>query len=298
MDTKKLSILKKIRSNFLKDSPSKTSDYWSSLEHLEAYDEVFARRILWKWNAVITELEHRQVSLPRGPILDYGSGTGVACEAVSRAWQGEFLLFDRSSLAMRYASEKLTTLNIKVKSIKDPGQEAYSTFLASHVLSEMESVEFEQFLACIKKARFLILVEAGTPEVARRLSRIREELLGGTWYTVAPCTHNESCPLLNSTQDWCHFFAKPPSEIFIDSKWGKIGSELGIDLRSLPLSYLVMSRDPVHLEGGRRLIGRVRQGAKASSFYTCGSEGFSLHQEKMPKKDLKLIEKNPFLVKF
>ncbi len=297
MDSKTLAILKKIRSQFLKEAPSTTTDYWSSLEHLRAYDEVFARRILWKWEAVIAELRQRNITLPSGSILDYGSGTGVACEAVSQLHQGEFILYDRSALAMKFASDKLKAANLRAKSIQDPTREVYSTFLASHVLSEMETLEFERFLSCIKQARFLILVEAGTPAVARRLSHIRENLLANSWYTVSPCTHNLSCPLINSSTDWCHFFANPPSEVFIDSKWGKIGSELGIDLRSLPLSYLVMSKEPIPLDGKRRLIGRFRSGPKASHFYSCGLDGFKHHQEKIVKRDLKMMEKDPFLVK-
>lgn len=297
MDSKTLSILKQIRSQFLKESPSTTTDYWSSLEHLKAYDEVFARRILWKWDAVIGELRHRSISLPNGPILDYGSGTGVACEAVSQMHQGEFLLYDRSALATKFARDKLKAANINAKSIQDPTREVYTTFLASHVLSEMETLEFERFLSCMKQARFLILVEAGTPAVANRLAHIRENLIANDWYTVSPCTHNLSCPLLNLNNDWCHFFTRPPSEVFTESKWGKIGSELGIDLRSLPLSYLVMSKDPIHLDGKRRLIGRIRSGPKASLFYSCGIDGFKHHQEKIVKKDLKFMEKDPFLVK-
>jgi hypothetical protein len=46
-------------------------------------------------------------------------------------------------------------------------------------------------------------------------------------------------------RDWCHFFAPPPSEIFADSNWVKFGQRAGIDLRSLPYSFLVMDRKPV-----------------------------------------------------
>lgn len=41
---------------------------------------------------------------------------------------------------------------------------------------------------------------------------------------------------------WCHFFARPPVNIMADSNWVRFSQRAGIDLRSLPYSYLVMER--------------------------------------------------------
>ena len=44
---------------------------------------------------------------------------------------------------------------------------------------------------------------------------------------------------------WCHHFATPPREIFTDSNWSRFARLTGIDLRSLPLSFLVLDQRPV-----------------------------------------------------
>jgi ribosomal protein RSM22 (predicted rRNA methylase) len=61
---------------------------------------------------------------------------------------------------------------------------------------------------------------------------------------VAPCTHQRACGLLapQNIRHWCHHFAAPPAGIFTDSNWVKFGKRAGIDLRSLPYSFLALER--------------------------------------------------------
>jgi len=300
MEAGRIKILKDLRLNFLKDKPSTTQDYWDSLETLQAYDSVFARRILWKWQSVLRELKALSIPIPTGPILDYGAGTGVASESVGEFFSRDFVLFDRSPLALTYAQKKLESLGLassKVihneKSLKDL---SYDTLIASHIFSELEESDYLKVLAAAEKAKFLILVDAGTPGVSKRLIGIREELLKKSWFVVAPCTHRHTCPLESSSEDWCHFFAKPPSFIFTDSHWGKIAKELNIDLRSLPLSYLVMSRTQTHLNGEDRMLGRLKRSGSEVVFHSCGARGFCLNKKKIAKKKIKEVEKDSFRV--
>ncbi|HTG45981.1 MAG TPA: hypothetical protein VK633_15795, partial [Verrucomicrobiae bacterium] len=55
-------------------------------------------------------------------------------------------------------------------------------------------------------------------------------------------------------------FAKPPSEIFIDGNWARFAKLTGVDLRSLPLSFLVLDKRPVPElpEGATRILGHPR----------------------------------------
>jgi hypothetical protein len=64
----------------------------------------------------------------------------------------------------------------------------------------------------------------------------------------------------NAARHWCHQFAAPPPEAFTESPWPRFGEEMGIDLRSLPLSYLVLDvrGAPPLPPGATRLIGRPR----------------------------------------
>ncbi|MEI8027645.1 MAG: small ribosomal subunit Rsm22 family protein [Pseudomonadota bacterium] len=294
MDAGRLKILKEIRSHFLKDAPSTTKDYWESTEALEAYDAVFARRIQWKWQSVLRELADLKIDLPLGRVLDYGSGTGVASESLGQLFQREYLLFDRSQRAMAFAQKKLQNLGFKCTKVNSIENLAYDTFIASHIFSELEDAEVLKVTKAAERSQFLILVDAGTPAVSKKLINLRDELLEKSWFVVAPCTHLNPCPIGKSTSDWCHFFAKPPSSIFTDSTWGKLARELNIDLRSLPLSYLIMSKTPVKLDGADRLIGRLKRNGQETQFHSCGAKGFCLNKMKIPKKKIKEIEKDSF----
>ena len=63
----------------------------------------------------------------------------------------------------------------------------------------------------------------------------------------------------------------------MDADWTRFGDEMGIDLRSLPLSYLVLDRRPRQPmpEGAARLIGRPRVYKPNALVYACDSSGVS-----------------------
>ena len=294
MDAGRLKVLKEIRSHFLKDKPSTTKDYWESVEALEAYDAVFARRIQWKWQSVLRELEDLRIDIPPGRVLDYGSGTGVASESMGQLFKREYLIFDRSQRAMLFTQRKLEKLGVSCAQVNSYEEKPYDTFIASHIFSELEEAECIKVTKAAEKAQFLILVDAGTPAVSKKLVKLRDELLQRSWFVVAPCTHMNLCPTGKSEADWCHFFAKTPSFVFTDSSWGKLAKELNIDLRSLPLSYLVMSKTPQELHGADRLIGRLKKNGQETLFHSCGAKGLCLNKMKIPKKKLKEIEKDLF----
>ncbi|MEI9898477.1 MAG: hypothetical protein WDN28_32635 [Chthoniobacter sp.] len=91
------------------------------------------------------------------------------------------------------------------------------------------------------------------------------ERLRDTFTPIAPCTHNVRCGMLTvkNAPHWCHHFARPPSAIFQDARWADFGKEIGIDLRSVPYSFLVLARTPSMPAGFSRVIGEPRE-ARAS----------------------------------
>ena len=84
---------------------------------------------------------------------------------------------------------------------------------------------------------------------------------------------------------WCHFFAKPPIQIFQSAFWHEASRELGIDLRSLPYSYFASSRSwkpqwPTHAE---RLIGHPRALKGHCKVLCCSASG--LQERTLQKRD-------------
>lgn len=57
-------------------------------------------------------------------------------------------------------------------------------------------------------AGVLLLLEPGRPDTYRALLDTRDALLADGAHTVAPCPHDERCPLPRS--DWCHFGQRLP----------------------------------------------------------------------------------------
>ena len=105
---------------------------------------------------------------------------------------------------------------------------------------------------------------------------IREELRN-EFRVVAPCTHSERCGLLTEANapHWCHYFASPPPALYADSDWVKFGQRAGIDLRSLPYSFLVLQRAPIPTTDTSvgRIIGEPRHYKGYAKLLSCGPTG-------------------------
>lgn len=264
MDSIDWEVLARLRSIFLAGGDGE-SDYWTSESDLESYDQTFAQRIGWKWSFILSELKSRGWAPPGGTILDWGCGTGIASRQFLHYFPDaqRLHLFDRSPLAMAYATKHAGKTVLAESMSMPPG--AVDVLLISHALTEQR----EPFdLPC--DAQCVIVVEPGTYEASHKLIQFRERVRGG-FNVVAPCTHQASCGLINS-RHWCHHFAAVPNEVFHNPDWARFSKVTGIDLRSLPVSYLVLDKRPVPA-GGARLIGRPRMYRGWATTFVCDETG-------------------------
>lgn len=282
-DWQKLRIL---RERFLFNA---TEDYWSNKRDLELYDLVFAARIGWKWNAVLKSLDYLHWKPQSDKIIDWGCGSGIASRQTS-SWYGikEVTLVDQSPLALDFAKQQLHKEGIMANS--SPFHTPFSTsslLLISHVLSELSASEASALALKASTVDEVIWVEPGSHDISRKLSAIREIFLHAGHHIIAPCTHILSCPMLAAKQErhWCHFFAPPPAEIFQSSFWHEASHQLGIDLRSLPYSYIAFSRHSLSswTANEERLIGHPRSYKGYGKLFCCGPSG--LHERTLQKRD-------------
>ena len=297
-------LLERLRARFL-DAPAEGGDYWDSDELLAAYDTTFAERIGWKWDAVLTELRARRWAPPAGTaLLDWGCGSGVANRRVLAAFgAGHFsrlVVHDRSPLARRFAAERAAAAfpGLAVEQAPDWGDIAPAqpfTLVISHVLNELPPADSAALLALVRRAASVIWVEPGTSEVARSLVALREELRG-EFTVAAPCTHNCACGLLtpDNQRHWCHHFAKPPVEAFTDAFWSEFSLRLGIDLRSLPYSFLVLDRIASGAtaptpDGWSRILGEPREYKGHFKVLSCEAAGVT--ERMLQKRDDKALFK-------
>jgi hypothetical protein len=271
--------LERLRAVFLEART--TSDYWQSETDLVSYDATFAQRIGWKWDFVLGDLRQRPWRPPRGEVVDWACGSGIAARAFLDHFGAETVtsvrFVDRSLLAMRFAAARAATRFPGLPIACGPASSlASATVLLSHVLTELTSPQLEHLLAHLEPAAAILWVEPGTHQASRALLAVRERLRP-TFHPVAPCVHAQPCGLLvpGNEPHWCHQFASPPAEVFADPFWGRFARLLGIDLRSVPLSYLVLDRrPPVALPAGTvRVLGRARLNKADLRVFACDATG-------------------------
>jgi len=259
------SALERMRTAFLQ-STAGAADYWQSESDLMSYDATFAQRIGWKWDYVLAELKRRGWSPPHGEVLDWGCGSGIAGRAFLDHFGDKSVtglrLWDRSALAVAYATTRARTKypELKLRAGSETGAPP-ATLLISHVLTELTPEQIQALAEEAAQAECVLWVEPGTYEASLTLIAVRERLRGRV-NIVAPCTHQERCGILSPENErhWCHHFASPPPEVFTDGNWARLAGGLGIDLRDLPLSFLVMDKRPVPAlpPGAGRVIGHPR----------------------------------------
>jgi hypothetical protein len=284
--------LRELRHRFLENA---SENYWKDPHDLELYDLIYAQRIGWKWEAVLQQLSNVGWKPCAEQLLDWGCGTGIASRRVA-AWSGiqRIGLFDQSPLATAFAREK--HLEEKREMFFWNEKNVFETptlFLISHVLSELSDTELHELATLAARASEVIWVEPGSHELSRKLGSVRNIFINAGHHLIAPCVHNQPCPMFEqkNSHDWCHFFAPPPTEIFQSSLWHEASRELGIDLRSLPYSYLAFSRHhhPSAIGSKERLIGYPRALKAHGKILCCGTSG--LCERTLQKRD------NPALFK-
>jgi len=274
--------LERMRENFLGGSAGRR-DYWRRESDLASYDQTFGRRIAWKWDYVLADLKRLGWSPPSGEVLDWGCGSGVAGRALLAHFGvssvAGLVLWDTSRLALefalRQARESFPGLAVRCG---DPPDATGGTLLVSHVITELSRAERDGLVARASRAAAVIWVEPGTFQAGRALIAVRERLRG-QFQVAAPCTHQAPCGMLAQGRErhWCHHFAPSPPEAFTDGHWARFARVAGIDLRSLPLSYLVLDARPAPPlpAGAVRLIGRARVEKAFARLLACDASGLS-----------------------
>lgn len=281
--------LERLRRVFLAGAGGR-EDYWRKERDLESYDATFGQRIAWKWSGVLRELQRRGWEPPAGEVLDWGCGTGVAARAFLAGFASSstqrLLLWDRSARAREFACRTIRKVHpaMRVEVASGP---VNGLLLLSHVLTELDECQLRGVMELVERAEAVIWVEPGTHAVSRSLIGLRERLRA-RFHMLAPCTHGGVCGLLapENASHWCHHFVESPPEVFTDGRWARFGRWAEIDLRSLPVSYLVLDRRPPPPlpAGAVRVLGRPRVYKAHALVFACDASGVC--EYRLPKRRL------------
>jgi ribosomal protein RSM22 (predicted rRNA methylase) len=153
-------------------------------------------------------------------MLDLGSGPGTALWAATAqwpslralaAWEREPALIAlglslaRASQAAAVRTAKWERLDLRaLERASARTSEQFDVVVLGHVLNELDAESQPQVVAAAwqRTAGLLLIVEPGTSAAFEVVRAARDQLLGLGAHTIAPCAHDQACPLEN---DWCHF---------------------------------------------------------------------------------------------
>ena len=286
--------LDRLRERFLRD-PKTGGPYWETSEDLANYDFTYGERIGWKWDHVLRELKLRGWAPHSRVVFDWGCGSGVASRRTIAAFGAAnfdtLTVWDHSAPAADFAADAAQRAFPRLRvSQATPGflasSERIGLLVLSHVVNELTPEQRDALRIFAARADEILWVEPGTHEISRALGTMREQLRAGGFRVIAPCTHENECPMfaLGNERHWCHFFAPPPSEIFADSNWVKFGQRAGIDLRSLPYAFLALDRQrsmTTPADAGH-VIGRPEHFKPYARLLNCDATG--LTELELPKR--------------
>ncbi len=151
-------------------------------------------------------------------LLDLGSGPGTALWAASTQWStiqrmtaidkeqafiklGQRLAGGSENTALRNTNWR--QFNLKPELLpKDEGK--YDLVVLGHALNEMDETLQRAVVSYAWEhcSGLLLIVEPGTSAAFPMVKSLREYLLTLGAQTIAPCIHDQPCPLIG---DWCHF---------------------------------------------------------------------------------------------
>jgi ribosomal protein RSM22 (predicted rRNA methylase) len=158
-------------------------------------------------------------------MLDLGSGPGTALWAATTQWSslkqltawerepalmalGRDLARSNQTAAVRDASWQ----RMDLQQLPAAPTQRYDLVVLGHVLNELAPEVQRAVVAWAWQATagMLLIVEPGTSAAFPVVRAARDDLLTAGAYTIAPCTHDQPCPLRD---DWCHFpqrLKRPP----------------------------------------------------------------------------------------
>jgi ribosomal protein RSM22 (predicted rRNA methylase) len=233
--------------------------------------------------ACYTAMSYAAEVMPRftpESMLDLGSGPGTAIAAAQQVFpsihkvcaietNNEISAFAESLLDVNIEREKRELSNAQF------GNADLVTI--SYVLGELGEPQRRDVLDRAWQAaqQMLVVVEPGTPEGYGRILRVRETLLAAGAQVVAPCPHNEKCPM-TGTKDWCHFAARVErTSIHRQLKRGSLGHE------DEKFSYVAFAREPAALPRSRIVRHPMQSSGRVRLQLCVGDKG--LRDEVVPR---------------
>lgn len=140
--------------------------------------------------------------------------------------------------------------------------------ISSYVLNELSPEKQSFFINKIfqKMNKYIILIEPGTPIGYKNIIKAREILISLGLSIIAPCVHNNKCPI--SEENWCHFSQRLERTSY--QKYLKTGQESYEDEK---FSYVIASKQYINNSSNNRIIRHPQIHKGHIDFTLCTNKG-------------------------
>jgi ribosomal protein RSM22 (predicted rRNA methylase) len=204
-------------------------------------------------------------------LLDVGAGPGTAAFAAREAWPSlsAIALLEHNAAFRRVAARLLSSARI-IASDLGADKPRSDLLVASYVLAELPEASAATTARHLWESagQMLVLVEPGTPAGFARIRPARAALIEAGAHVVAPCTHDNVCPMAGN--DWCHFSQRlPRSRDHMQAKGANVPFE---DER---YSYVAVTREKV--AKGARILAPPLETKPGLTFKLCDETGLRAH---------------------
>ena len=146
-------------------------------------------------------------------VLDVGAGTGAATWAL-------YSFFDKKNYACFEREDEMISIGKKIMKnsvlennakwtkfdiINDNIEEQYDLVVVSYMINELPKDQIKNIVQKLWKStnKILLIIEPGTPNGYSNIKQIRSILVNNGAKIIAPCPHEDECPLPEN--DWCQF---------------------------------------------------------------------------------------------
>ncbi len=210
-----------------------------------------AFRLPATYAAVTSALGQVQACLPHWTprtLLDVGAGPGTAMWAAVNFWLNnhQVTLVEREeamiALGKRLAARAALVSFQQARWLRAdlagmweaaPHDLVVAAYLLGELAEEKSAVLLQKLWEISQGV--LLIVEPGTPAGFARIRKARQQLIAAGALVIAPCPHNEPCPMPEN--DWCHFAQRVArSRLHRQVKGGELSYE------DEKFSYVALSR--------------------------------------------------------
>lgn len=264
------SLIEKIPLRILERESQKLSHLYRVGEGIQSDDQRLVY-LLVRMPATYAVIQRvlKEIAVHPKSILDIGAGPGTGWWAMQDP-NSLWTCFEKNPEFIRLGKQLCPSPHIKwVQQEVRPIQEfePHDLVIASFFLGELPDQNLEKIVKKMWEAtkETLVLIEPGTPKAFERMRALRSFLIAEGAHLVAPCPHDNRCPMQG--KDWCHFSVRVSRSSF--HRQIKGGS---LNYEDEKFTYLIFSRKKEKL-GIKRILSHPEKKSGHIRLKLCTESG-------------------------